>query len=119
MIGEGKVQKIQKYLNSPLLEQVKIYDNFFCAVLMRKHEVMLDKPRHEGLAILSISKIVMHDFTSASLILIHFVICYPAKSQSTPNLKSEIQIKTGLTSPIMHLIIITSVEKIISCLVKR
>ena len=100
MIGEEKVQKVQQCLNSPLFEQVKIYDDFFCAVLMRKREVMLDKPKYEGSAILSISKIVMYDIHYSFivpnfpgvklglLILIHFVLCYPAKSQSTPNLKS-------------------------------
>ena len=69
--GSEGVKKLQKLMNSPFFERIKIYNENHAVVLSRKQQVCLDKPRYVGAAILSISKTVMYDF-HYNFILKHF-----------------------------------------------
>ena len=62
LMGEDSVKKMQKMVNSPLFDHVKLYSSTSAAVMMMRKKVTLNKPRFAGLAILSISKEVMYNF---------------------------------------------------------
>ena len=62
LCGEESVKKMQKMVNSPLFDQVKLYSEASAVVMMKKNHVLLSKPRFVGLAILGISKEIMYNF---------------------------------------------------------
>ena len=55
-------EKAQKLFNSYRYKRVKQYGENMIGVEMRKTEVILNKPRYIGAAVLNISKTVMYDF---------------------------------------------------------
>jgi hypothetical protein len=55
-------EKSRKLIARPTLKQLKVYDENLVAIQLKKSEVVLNKPRYIGMAILDISKIVMYRF---------------------------------------------------------
>ena len=77
--GDEKIQrKVQKKINHPCFEQVKIYNENFAAVMEVTQRVKLNKPRFIGMSILALSKTLMYDF-HYNFILEHF----PGKEKKT------------------------------------
>ena len=64
MIGEDEktINRLQKLHNRPQFHRVKIYNEKFCIIQMRKQSVLLNKPRYVGMSILALSKLVMYNF---------------------------------------------------------
>ena len=60
--GEDKIKKLQRKINSPFFQTVKIYDEYTAAVQMKTQQVILNKPRYVGQCILALSKTVMVNF---------------------------------------------------------
>ena len=60
--GEDKIKKLQRKINSPFFQTVKIYDEYTAAVQMKTQQVNLNKPRYVGQCILALSKTVMVNF---------------------------------------------------------
>ena len=54
--------KVAKLVNKPNFADLKIFDEFFIAIKMKKTELKFNKPVYVGMSILDLSKTLMYDF---------------------------------------------------------